>query len=296
MILLGEIAALATAGFWSTSSFLFTAASHRIGTIQLNIDRMILAGIFIAITMFFANVSYILSSDQLIVLSLSGLLGLTIGDTFLFAAFKQIGPRISMLIMSFNPAIASVLAYFFLGEDLSLMSVLGIFVTIFGISLVILEKPKVTGAKFKITKIGLFYAFIAATGQATGLILAKQAYNIGEIHYLSATFFRIVTSIITLVPIGLIMGKYLNPINLYNNDKKSLKMVSLASILGPYLGITLSFLAVTNAKVGIASTLMSTAPILMLPLSAMIHKEQLSSKSIIGAFIAVAGVSLLFLT
>lgn len=295
MLYLGEIAALATAGFWSTSSFLFTAASLRIGTIQLNIDRMVLAGFFILVTMTIADITFALNTEQFLYLTLSGFLGLTLGDTFLFAAFKQIGPRIGILIMSFNPAIATILAWSFLGEDLGMLNVLGISITLSGIALVVLEKPKVDKSKFPITKLGIFYAFMAATGQATGLIFAKQAYNIADIHFMTATFYRIITSIITLLPIGLLMKKYLNPVNLYKNDTRSLKMVSLASIIGPYLGITLSFLAVTNTKVGIASTLMSTMPIIMLPLTYFIYKEKLSAKSVIGAFIAVSGVSLLFL-
>lgn len=294
-MLIGEIAALITAGLWSTSSFLFTAATQRIGTIQLNIDRMILAAILIIITIIIADVTFLVNSQQFFYLTISGFLGLTVGDTFLFAAFRRIGPRISMLLMSFNPAIATILAWIFLGESMSTLSIIGIFITLSGISLVILEKPKVDRSKFPITKIGIFYGFMAAFGQATGLIMAKQAYNIGEIHYLTATLYRIVTSIITLLPLGIYMKKYLEPIKLYKNDFKSLKMIGIASIIGPYLGITLSFLAVTNTKVGIASTLMSTIPIIMLPLTYFIYKEKLTTKSIVGAFIAVAGVAMLFL-
>jgi drug/metabolite transporter (DMT)-like permease len=295
MLYLGELAALATAGFWSTSSFLFTTASIRIGSIQLNIDRMLLAGVFIAITILVGNITFGLTTNQFLYLTLSGFLGLTLGDTFLFAAFKEVGPRISMLIMSFNPAIATIAAWLFLGEDLAVVSVLGIGITLSGIALVILEKPKVDRSKFPITKMGIIFAFLAATGQASGLIFAKQAYNVGEIHFMTATFYRIITSIITLLPIGIYMKRYLNPIKLYKNDNKALKMVALGSIIGPYLGITLSFLAVTNTKVGIASTLMATMPIIMLPLTYFFYKEKLTTKSIVGAFIAVAGVSLLFL-
>lgn len=296
MTYLGEIAALITAGLWSTSSFLFTAASQRIGTIQLNIDRMILAALLIILTIAVTDATYLISTEQFLFLTLSGFLGLTVGDTFLFAAFRRIGPRISMLIMSFNPAMATILAWIFLGEDLNLIGTLAIFITLTGIGIVILEKPKVDKSKFPITKIGIFFAFMAAFGQATGLIFAKQAYNIGEIHYLSATFFRIVTSIVTLLPIGLYMKRYKNPLPLYKSDSTSLKMIGLASIIGPYLGITLSFLAVTQTKVGIASTLMSTIPIMMLPLTYFIYKEKLTFKSIFGAIVAVAGVALLFLS
>ena len=78
-----------------------------------------------------------LSSKQVINLGISGIIGLSLGDTFLFKAFQIVGARISMLIMSLAPAIAALVAYFILGESLSFVGVLGIFVTIFGVSVVV---------------------------------------------------------------------------------------------------------------------------------------------------------------
>jgi drug/metabolite transporter (DMT)-like permease len=53
--------------------------------------------------------------------------------------------------------------------------------------------------------------------------------------------------------------------------------------------------AIANAKIGIASTLMSTMPVIMLPIVKYYYKESLSWRAIAGAFIAVAGVAILFL-
>jgi drug/metabolite transporter (DMT)-like permease len=96
--------------------------------------------------------------------------------------------------------------------------------------------------------------------------------------------------------ISLIFKKYRNPIKIYSKDKRLMLIVILGSIIGPYLGITLSFIALTHTKVGIASTLMSTVPVLILPLTHYFYKEKISLKAIIGAVITVGGVSMLFLT
>jgi drug/metabolite transporter (DMT)-like permease len=72
-------------------------------------------------------------------------------------------------------------------------------------------------------------------------------------------------------------------------------MVALGSIIGPYLGITFSFLAIIYVQIGIASTIMATTPIIMLPLSWMFYKEKLTYRAVIGAIVAVLGVGLLFL-
>ncbi|MDP2362709.1 MAG: DMT family transporter, partial [Ignavibacteria bacterium] len=92
------------------------------------------------------------------------------------------------------------------------------------------------------------------------------------------------------------LRRYQNPLKVYLKDKKVFALVVLGSIIGPYLGITLSFIAVIYTHVGVAATLMSTSPIMILPLSMIFYKEKLSWKSIVGAIIAVGGISLLFLT
>ncbi len=116
MPFIGELSALATAFCWSGSSIAFTAASERIGSLQLNINRMILGVFLLLTTILVLNLDYAVSSYQLIFLVASGFLGFVIGDSFLFQAFRMIGARIGMLMMSLVPAISSVLAYFFLHE------------------------------------------------------------------------------------------------------------------------------------------------------------------------------------
>ena len=72
-------------------------------------------------------------------------------------------------------------------------------------------------------------------------------------------------------------------------------MVVLGSIVGPFLGISFSLLAIKHTAVGIAATLMATVPIMMLPLVRVIYRERLSWKAILGAIVAVIGVAVLFL-
>jgi drug/metabolite transporter (DMT)-like permease len=295
MPFIGEFSALAAALLWSFSSFLFTTASIRIGSVQLNISRMILAALLLIFTILAFNIDYDITFEQFYLLSISGFIGLVIGDTFLFRSFKEIGPRVSMLIMSSNPAIAAIMAYFILGEILSLWAILGIAITISGISLVILDKRARAENKFPITKIGVFFGLMGAAGQGVGLVFAKMAFIEGDIHSLVATFIRIAAAVVIMLPAGIAFKKYDNPFKLFYRDRKALGMVALGSIIGPYLGITFSFLAIIYVQIGIASTIMATTPIIMLPLSWIIYKEKLTSKAILGAIIAVAGVALLFL-
>ncbi len=292
---LGELSALMASFCWSGSSFAFSTAASRIGPVQLNINRMILAAIFLFITIAVAGIGYSLSFFQIIFLILSGAVGLVFGDTFLFKAYQYIGARISMLLMALSPIMSALLAYFFLNENLNVWSITGIAITVSGVTVVVLERNEIPTSKYKISKIGIFYGLLGALGQACGLILAKYAFNAGEINGFVATFIRIVSAVVILLPVTILAHRYKNPVKLFAKDVKAFTSTLTGTILGPYLGITFSLVAVENAKVGIAATLMSTMPIIMLPIARYVFKENINWRAIIGAVLAVAGVGILFL-
>lgn len=188
---------------------------------------------------------------------------------------------------------SAVLAFIFLCETISLLGIIGILITLSGIALVVLERN--TNSKYHITTIGIVYGLLGAMGQAGGLIFAKFAFNEGHITGFVATFIRVFSSVIIFLPIMLLLRKYKNPYRLFNKDKSALGVTLVGTILGPFLGITFSLIAVENTKVGIAATLMSTMPIIMLPMVRYFYKEKLSWRAITGAVIAVSGVALIFL-
>jgi len=293
--MLGEITALITACLWSISSIAFTEATIRAGSIYVNVTRLFIAFLLLLFAIFFIGTEINLSSGQIINLIISGVCGLIIGDSFLFRAFKSIGARISMLIMALVPPMSALLAYFFLDEQLSTIGVLGILLTISGIVLVILKREEKPTSNYKIDYTGIFYAIIGASGQASGLIFAKHAFNEGAINGFVAAAIRIGSSIVIIYPLVLLTKRYKNPIKKFTTDKKALLFTFIGATLGPFLGITFSLIAISNTKIGIATTIMASVPILMLPLVRFYYKEKLSWIAITGAVVAVGGIAILFL-
>jgi drug/metabolite transporter (DMT)-like permease len=292
---IGEFSAILTALLWSGTSLAFSSAAERLGSFTLNLFRLMLACLFLLLTIIIAGFDYSLSSNQVFNLAISGVIGLVIGDTFLFTAFRHIGARLSMLLMALSPAMSAILAYFFLGESLSYWAILGMIVTIGGIALVVFERQEIPNSKYKISPIGIFHGFMGALGQAVGLVLAKFAFQEGDINGFVATFVRIFASVAIIVPLAFGLRRFKNPVKIFMKDHKAFYSTLTGTFLGPYLGITFSLIAIAHTKVGIASTLMSTMPIIMLPMIRYIYKEKLNWRAIAGAVIAVAGVGILFL-
>ncbi len=290
----GELAAIITAVLWSFTSIFFSESAKRIGSIQLNINRLIIASSLLFSAILIGGYDYHISNSQIIFLVCSGFIGLVLGDAFLFKSYIVIGPSFAILLMALSPGMSSVLGYIFLGESLSPLTIAGILVTITGVTIAGTENKKKEDAKYHLTFKGIIFGILSALGQASGLIFAKQAFNIGEINGFVAAFFRVFSSAVIMLPILLILKKYKNPVNLFRENQKALAYTAAGSFTGPFLGITCSLIAVSNTHVGIAATLMSTMPILMIPLMWILYKERPTTRGLIGTIIAVLGVALLF--
>lgn len=273
----------------------FTEATTRVGSIQVNISRMILALVLLLLSVLVMGLDLRMSSSQLLNLTYSGIVGLVLGDSFLFRAFKDIGARVSMLVMSLVPGFTALMALAFLDESLSLQVIIGMVVTISGVAIVVLERRPAAAERYNVTPKGLLFALLGAMGQASGLIFAKLAFVEAPIHGLVATTVRIGTAVIIFLPAALLLRWYRNPFTVYKNNPTAFGYTAAGAVLGPFLGITFSFIAIAYTEVAVATTIMALPPIIMLPLVRYFYHEKLSLRAIGGAVVAVAGVAVLFL-
>lgn len=293
--MLGEIAALLTALLWSGSSLLFASATSRVGSFHVNVTRLVFAAGLLGITVLLLRPETPVTTVQLGLLAASGVVGLAIGDSFLFRAYREQGARLTMLMMSIAPAFAALLSYWFLGEDLTPLGVLGVAITITGIGMVVLQRQASGSSAGWAISSGILYALIAALGQGGGLVLAKVAFNQGRVDGFLAALIRILASIVVLLPLLFARGRWRETLRLFDRDRRALLLTGGGSVLGPFLGISLSLIAVMYTSVGVAATLMATVPVMMLPIVRFVFHERLTWRAIAGAVVAVAGVALLFL-
>ncbi len=294
MPFLGELSALGAASLWAVTSMIFAKVTVKIGSVQANIARMMVATLLFAISVVLFRLPINLSFTQIQYLFVSAMLGLVFGDTYLFKGFQTIGARLSMLIMSLSPAIAAFLAYLFLGETLSIWGIFGIFLTLCGVAPEVVFDRTGSVPALPLNRIGILYALMGAFGQGAGLIFAKLAFTEGPIHGMVASAIRIASAVLVLLPLSLLRRRTQNPLTVLRQDRTIFLCLLTASVFGTYLGITLSLVAVAYAKVGIASTLIATSPVLMLPIVRLAYHDRLSWKAVAGAFLAITGVAILF--
>ncbi|MEE9554370.1 MAG: DMT family transporter [candidate division Zixibacteria bacterium] len=294
----GEFAGLATALCWAVTSIFFTVSGTRIGSVNVNRLRLLLAVVFLSLT------NYLLIGEFLPIhtayerwfwLGFSGIIGFVIGDAMLFEAFVVVGTRISMLLMSLVPIMSGLFAWIFLGEVLDILEISAITLTVAGITWVVADKNRDKNwIKGKKLIWGIALGIGGALGQTFGLILSKKGLE-GGYPALSGNLIRVIVAVIIIWLITIIRGKAGQTIKSLK-DKIALKTLFAGSFFGPFLGVWLSLVAIKYARIGIASTLMATTPIILIPLAHWIFKDRVTTGSIIGTIIAIAGVALLILS
>ncbi|NMB21301.1 MAG: DMT family transporter [Firmicutes bacterium] len=293
---LGEIAALSTALCWTMNAMAFEAAGKKVGSLAVNYIRFFIAFPLLVITAYFTRglaFPVDATSSAWIYLSLSGLIGFVLGDIFLFQALVEIGSRITLLIKSMGPPLAALAGFLLLGETISPVGLVGMLITIFGISLVILSRnSKERRVRFNRPLRGIFFAFLGAVGQALGLIFSKL--GMGSYNPLAATQIRIIAAFIAFTILITVWKKWSDIWGAFKN-KRAIGEIALGAILGPFVGVTLSLVALQYAPAGVVSTLTSISPILIIPFSIGIYKEKVLPREILGALISILGVILLFL-
>jgi drug/metabolite transporter (DMT)-like permease len=292
----GELAALATAFFWTITALAFEAAGRRVGSLSLNLIRLCIGFAFLTVYLSVVRgrpLPLDASVHQLFWLSASGVIGFTLGDFFLFRAFILIGSRISMLIMALVPPLTALIGWMLMGETLTPANFLGMTLVVGGISLVVLERnPGRNQVQFSRPLRGIVAAFGGAAGQAIGLVLSK--YGMGDYDAFAATQIRIIAGTLGFSVVVTVLGLWPRIAGAIR-DGRAVASMSVGSFFGPFLGVSFSLLAVKYTATGIAATIMAIVPVLIIAPSVVLFREKISPREIVGAVVAVAGVAVLFL-
>jgi len=278
----------------------FESAGKRVGALSLALIRLVIGLIFLASFNALFNDGFIPSATryQWFWLILSGVVGFVLGDFFLYRAFILIGARISMLIMALVPPLTALIGWMTLGEKLSRMEFLGMGITLLGIVMVIGPRVSFTNGAFGKTRkmgpllLGSLFALGGAAGQAAGLVLSKKGMQ--DMNAFEATQIRIMAGMAGFVVVITLFRRWKHLLGALK-DLKAMKLMTLGSFTGPFLGVSFSLLAVQHTDTGVAATLMALTPVMIIPPAILMKREQIKIIEIIGAVISIGGVALFFL-
>ena len=307
---LGEIISLVVAVSWTVTAIFADKASHRLGSMTTNVIRLVLASLFLAILLWITlGHPYPVFADgkAWLWLGLSALVGYVFGDWCLFNSYLSIGARFGQLFMTLAPPMAAIAGWIMLGETLTWKSMLAMAVTLCGIAISILSRGEGHKVKLSLPLKGVLLGLGAGTGQGVGLVLSK----IGIQHYEAAVPAGAPELMDTMLPFASTMiraligslgflalmslQKDLPRLKAAFHDRKGMSYALILTLFGPVFGVSLSLMAVQYTDAGIASTLMALTPVLIILPYAIMYKQKIRLKEIIGVTVSMAGVAMFFL-
>ena len=297
MNFIGELAALGTSFLWSFSALAFTASGRMVGSQVTNRVRSVFALVYLIIlnaVMYGEPLPVSVEPDRWWWLGISGLIGLTIGDAFLFQAFVSAGARLGVLLLSLAPIFGAFIAWIFFGETLSSQQIFGIILALSGITWVVMSHEDEQNPAYGDLRRRILFGVLGALFQAIGLVLSKQGMTDGFPPF-KANLIRMIAATFSIWIWTAVEGKTRATVTAMRENPRAWGVLAIGSLVGPVLGVSLSLMAVQNAEVGVASTLMALPPVFILPISYFVLKEKIGWQAVAGTVVAISGVAVLFM-
>jgi len=259
MNLIGELAALATSFFFAMTALIFTSTGRLVGSQVTNRMRLSFALVYLIILniiLFREPLPFSAGASRWIWLSLSGIIGLSLGDAFLFQSLISVGPRLGSLLLSLAPIFGSIIAWIFFGETLTALQITGIVLALAGIGWVVISHEEPPNTPHGHTRRGVIFGVLAGLGQAVGLVLSKQGM-FGDFSPFQANAIRMLAAVIFIWVLTTFESKVTATFTALKENPKVIGLLALGALVGPVLGVSASLLAVQHAEIGVASTLMA---------------------------------------
>jgi|TARA_B110001450_G_scaffold245128_1_gene257904 drug/metabolite transporter (DMT)-like permease len=290
------IFALGAAAIWSLTGLISTRAVRYFGSYNFNFLRLL--GIIVLFTPYaYIHWSPIYFENSIIIaIALSSIIGIVIGDTFLYICLKRLGPRREALLFSIQIPCTILMADIFLNALPNFYQLLGCGLIFIGIIVAIQfnktikndDLENIQGNKL----VGLYAGIGLAVCQAIGIIIMKPILlNTDPI---TISYLRVL-----IAAIGMLLSfAFLPKMNLLTKmkDLKQTSIAILCGLMGMGVGMTLFIIALKNGNPGVVSALSSTMPIMIIPFLWIATKNYSGHLSVLGALITCIGAAIIFLS
>jgi drug/metabolite transporter (DMT)-like permease len=294
---MGMGAALTAAFLWAFASIVYGRLGKVLSPLWLNLLKGGMAiAMLLATAVILGQAWPQIPGVNLLMLLGSGAVGIGIGDTAYFGAINRLGARRCLLLKALSPVVGSLLSWVWLHEALSGLAILGMAITISGITWVVSERNPDNAGPSAVDAIGLGLGLVAAGMEGLGAVLAHGALLQSGVDPLWSATIRLAGGMGAIVPLFLYETWFApkDKAPLPKPWPKLLLIIAVASFFSTFLGIWLQQIALKYSPTGIAQTLGATSPLFVLPMAKVLG-EKLSGRAIGGAVVALIGVATLVL-
>jgi drug/metabolite transporter (DMT)-like permease len=292
-----DLLALGAAVCWASASLISVSPSRHLGAFAFTRWRMLLVAMMLWAVALVSGGWRSLASDSWRIMALSGLIGIFIGDTALFAAMNRLGPRRSGVLFATHAMFSALLGFWLLGERMSLQATWGSVLTMAGvISAILLGRDRDDQHAWEADRghvgVGIALGLLAALCQAVGSLIAKPLMT-NDLDPIAASAVRVSVACAAhfiLLWLGLPVARAHQTLTLH-----VLAQTALNGFVAMGVGMTLVLLALQSGDVGMVAILSSVSPVLLLPLLWLRLGRAPAPGAWVGAGLTVLGTALILL-
>ena len=261
--MIGIISAFGAAISWTYACFIWRSQTEKYKSIDINLVKNVIA--FLIFLPAFINIHIFTDLKSLLILLLSGVVGIGLGDTFYIKSLQVIGTRRTLSIETLSPLLAALSGEIFINENLALRSYIGI--VIISISLFILLRQRTNLLVNNLTNITeennlkiFIFPLLSVLCAVLGGLLSRIVFLERDLSPFQTTEIRLLGAIIFLITIKNFRVNFF----LKRLDNNAQKRFLLSIFLGTNLGILLQQIVFKTLPLGIGWTLLSTSPVISL--------------------------------
>ncbi len=224
---------------WAIATQIYAKMVQKLNVYRFNFYKSIIAFVCFFIACVLSG-NFYFPTAAMPYLLLSGFLGFTLADLFIFYSFSKNGPARTLIFSSFSPTMIAVYSYFILGKTLTSHKVMGLFFLL--LCLVFLALERKNRGNFSI-KIALL-AIIGINIEAVGVVFTKKAFMVmPDLSPFTANLYRVGVAVLVLGILNSVRGiKF----GIKDLDWKVKNRVLISTFLGTFTALYFYLYAISN--------------------------------------------------
>lgn len=285
---LGIIAALGSAASWAFATVVFDRLGKIIPYAGITFLKGFFSILFMLLLVMLVGDFKTVSPHDTIILVISGIIGIAIGDTLFFKSLQDLGAKIQVLYFMLGQIVTMLLSFMLLGDILTLSEYLGAMILLCGIVIVTWGRQEDHPNKTR----GIICGFLSILCFSFSTILIK--FTEADVDVITASFYRMLTGTLIITLFGVAthnIKSWVTPLK----DYKTLVLFLLNVVVITIGGFILSMYAIKTISVSLASILSTTEPVFVLLLAYLINHEKVSKRELIGAAVSILGLLIIIM-
>lgn len=287
-VVTGVSAALGSTASWALCGVLFKRLGERLDPVGMTAAKALVSVLVLLPFVVWTGELSVPMKDFLL-MAVSGIIGIAIGDSFFFAALGRLSPlMLTVLLLTCPDIVTGLMGVLLLREFPSVVVWGGICAVMAATVLLALPFDTKDGGKSTVT--GVFYALLSIVCSSVSTVVVKPIMTGGGgISPFTVTFYRMVTTVAVLLIFAVLTRRSRVWLKPFRDGRYCTGFVGV-TVLVAYGGFGLSMAAFKNLDIVAAGALLSLEPIFVLPFMMLFGGHRVRWNDIAGMLLAVAGV------